>query len=137
MHAPHLTANGPLGGLIILDMFYCRQTIEECSLKFETLARQIFKKSVSGSLLAKFQKGVKCWMADGQYNDSTIESALKNAFGDSMSMFGFASQPAGIKVAVPALSISDAFCFLFTNYNTNAFRKRAYGTWRSSASYFD
>jgi hypothetical protein len=109
-------------------MFLYQWDTEKCSSEFETMARQLFRRNgPGGGLLRKLHKGIKCLVDDGKYNHDAIDSCLKSTFGETQAMFGFASQPAGIKVAVPAMTISDASCFLFTNYNNVVPRKRACG----------
>ena len=110
-----------------MTMFLRNWTPERCTDAFQTMARQLFKNTETKGLLSKLQKGLKCWISDGQYNDNTIDAVLKKFFGESQTMFGSLCSPSGMKVAVTATSISDASCFLLTNYNSALPRKKYCG----------
>jgi hypothetical protein len=75
----------------------------------------------------KVQKTLKCWMTDGRYDEKDIEALLQEAFGNTRTMFDVNNKFSGTKVAVTAASISDASCFLFTNYNSAVPRNRSCG----------
>ena len=96
---------------------------------FDSMAHQLFGKTdTTTSLIARVRKGVRCLLSDGNYDPKTIETALKSVFGESRPMFGYHPSSSGIKVAIPASSISDASGFLFTNYNPAITRPLSCGT---------
>lgn len=59
---------------------------------------------------------IKCWISNGRYNVNALEGFLKEHFGNGR-MFNQAKGVSGTKVAVTATGISDAFPFVFSNYN--------------------
>ena len=107
-----------LGGLIVLITFLYHWSPERRSAVFDSVARKVFtqQRTSSTGVLAKIQRGLKCWMSDGRYDEKTIAACLKDVFGETMTMF--TSGQSGTKLAITATSISDAKCFIFTNYNT-------------------
>jgi hypothetical protein len=108
-------------------MFLYRWPPDKCSRVFEDLARKLFAKpNASDSMFTRVRNVIKCFMADGQYDSSVIEDSMKGVFGSGKKIFGPACnehEVSGMKVAVTATSLTDASCFLFTNYNANDIRR--------------
>lgn len=109
-----------LGSLIVLALFLYGWSPQKTSEDFERVLHDLFG-SLHGrqmALTTRLKKAVSCWVTDSRYDNSKVQSTLKNAFGPSQHMFGyFPKSITGGKVAVTATSISNADCFLFTNYN--------------------
>ncbi|KAL9077890.1 MAG: hypothetical protein Q9157_003189 [Trypethelium eluteriae] len=119
-----------IGGLIALILFLYRWDVDRCCEEFDRLVRKFFTKvgRKRQSLLVKFRDYLRCWLSDGCYDATTLETCLKETFGDSQRMFdSFKFTSSGAKVAVTATSISDASSFLFTNYNPSGTRNRDCG----------
>ena len=60
---------------------------------------------------------LKYWLADGRYDVHIYEDLLKENFGNSRRVFVSPQSHVGAKVAVTATTISNAFPFVFSNYN--------------------
>lgn len=106
-----------LGGLIVLSLFLRRWEIPHCFDVFNAFARQFFRKGQQKlSIFGCLKNVIKCWIFDGRYNVNALEDFLKEQFGNGR-MFDQAKGVSGTKVAVTATGISDAFPFVFSNYN--------------------
>lgn len=60
----------------------------------------------------------RCWLSDGCYDISALETSLKDVFGDNRRLFDADQHGlSGQKVAVTATTLSDASTYIFSNYN--------------------
>jgi hypothetical protein len=69
---------------------------------------------------------IKCFMADSQYDSSVIKDLMKGVFDSGKKIFRPVCnehEVSGMKVAITATSLTDASCFLITNYNANDIRR--------------
>ena len=88
---------------------------------FDALFKDFFNKHSQDThnLVACVRKYVKCWLSDGHYDSDDLESYLRDTFGRQKRMFGHSPGiVSGTKVAVTATSTSDAYSYLFANYNS-------------------
>ena len=67
------------------------------------------------TLLAKFQELFIAYVADCKYSSNRIEEALRNSFGDELTLFNPLSNDA--KVAVTSTTVCKSLPCLFSNYN--------------------
>lgn len=80
-------------------------------------------------LLTRLRDLFRCWLSDGCYDVCELESSLKAVFGIDRRLFDVDRfGPSGQKVAVTATTLSDAFTYIFSNYNGRA-RDRECGTY--------
>ena len=104
------------GGLIILGMFLREWPLHECLSKFEGLARKIFQRRTSGSMLfTRMQELVMSYIADCRYDSTGIEAAFQQAFGPETRMFNPISNDT--KVAVTTTTAREAQSCVLSNYN--------------------
>jgi hypothetical protein len=121
--------------------------IAECSERFSTLARQIFRErrrltlplllhKVSGyqSLLGEVAKWIQWVLHDSCYDSQVFDTALKGAFGENRRLFGANREKSpgprrsGGKVGVITTSISrDTSTFVIGNFNVSEDSKGEYG----------
>ena len=97
---------------------------------FEVLTKKFFcqGRSTDQTFLGAFRHALKCWLHDGRYNVSTLESCLKETFGPHSRMFDSVSNEiTRAKVAVTASNISDASAYVFSNYNGSGQRAKECG----------
>jgi hypothetical protein len=103
-----------------LHIFLCNSTPEQSKIIFTSLIRRIFsqKNPNNTSLLSNFYRACRCWLSDGLYDVGTLETALKEQFGNNTTMFDCrAIATSGTKVAVTATAVKDNSAVLFTSYN--------------------
>lgn len=125
-------ANSSQGGLIVYDLFKLRWDVSTCSQVFDCLARRIFRErrhpALSWlrycSILAEIYKWLNWVLHDGCYDSAIFDSALKEAFGETLGIFDTVeSDQSGamysqIKVAVVATNIAKQIeSFVFGNFN--------------------
>jgi hypothetical protein len=98
---------------------------------FEDLARRAFKpRRVSGiPFISDIEKFIVSYLADSLYPPEGLEAALKQVFGDTMTMFNSTyAMNIGAKIAVTVTSIPDSSPCLFRNYKKVGNRQKEYGT---------
>ena len=104
----------------MLGLFLRHWSIPHCTTLFEVLTKKFFRqrRSTDQTFFGSFRHALKCWLQDGRYNVSTLESCLKETFGPHSRMFDSVSNEiTRAKVAVTASNISDASAYVFSNYN--------------------
>ena len=119
------------GGLIVMGLFMKRWDVKTCIKLFNTLVRDFFSlHSTKGrSIIHKLRKYLRCWLSDCYYDAKHLEQSLKNVFGEHSRMFDWhGAEASGSKVAVTATTISDAFTYVFSNYNGAVAENKSYGT---------
>lgn len=105
------------GGIIILDLFANKATVQQSSAKFDSFAQQVFlsRPLVSDSLFTYIRDLFIWWLSDSRYPSGPLEHALRDVFGESRGLSD--SSTSHTKIAVTATSISDAKLCLLANYN--------------------
>jgi len=113
------------GGLIVLGLFLRRWGVAHCSSTFETLVREFFSRSprTGGGIWLCIRRLLRCWLSDGYYDSSPLESTLKELFGEHQRLFGHMPSGNTTKVAVTATAISDAVPVVLSNYNGSGARQ--------------
>ncbi|KAJ6115286.1 hypothetical protein N7486_001064 [Penicillium sp. IBT 16267x] len=102
------------GGLISLGLFAMSWNINDCSERFETLARRIFRERRPSLLLRQIagSKSLLGQIARCYYDSRIFDSALKSAFGEDRRIFGATREDppgprrSGPRVGVVTTSIS-------------------------------
>ncbi|OQD97721.1 hypothetical protein PENSOL_c011G11247 [Penicillium solitum] len=127
------------GGLIALGLFAMTWDVTDCSERFNTLARRIFRerrpsllplllRQVFGfmSVFGDMAKWVQWLLHDSCYDSRVFDAALKSAFGEHRRIFGAARDDppgprrSGPKVGVVTTSISrDTSTFVIGNFNVS------------------
>ncbi|KAL9128704.1 MAG: hypothetical protein Q9217_002665 [Psora testacea] len=118
------------GGLIVLGLFFKNWDTYECTRIFDILVRDFFGMHLTKGhgLLARLRDHFRSWLSDGCYDVKGLEDALKEKFGEQRRIFEADGQnPCGVKVAVTATTISDAYTYIFSNYNGCGTRNNDYG----------
>ncbi|KAL3439847.1 hypothetical protein BJX65DRAFT_315369 [Aspergillus insuetus] len=106
------------GGLIALAHFHLQWPVEKCSKTFESFAVRSFQRSKS--LLGTIRAVIKYAVADAIYDETVIESLMKDAYGSSSVFFGENPHAvAGTRVAITAMTHGSQRV-IFTNYNGSA-----------------
>ena len=106
------------GGLIVLSLFLRQWGIAQCAQVFDRVTRQLFRAGHKrASAFHSFRRFLKCWLSDGCYDVKIFENLLKENFGDDRRVFDSLQPNSGVKVAVTATTISNAFPYVFSNYN--------------------
>ncbi|MCJ1342943.1 hypothetical protein MMC31_001132 [Peltigera leucophlebia] len=107
-----------VGGLIILNLFLCRQQVSDCAKTFDTLARQLFpQSSYSKSIFSRLRHLIRSWYYDGCHDPNVLEACLKKNFGSGNRLFGHSQGLIATKVGVTAATIQNGYPILLTNYN--------------------
>lgn len=107
-----------VGGLIVFGLFLNGWSVEECLENFVTLARRAFRPRDFGiPFLQKFQKFLVSYLADSRYGATSLEIALKDAFGTSAMLDWSESCNFGTKVAVTATTVEDSSPCIFSSYS--------------------
>ena len=124
-----------VGGLIILGLFLKHWDISRCTRVFDILIRDFFGIHITrgSGLLTRLRDWFRYWLSDGCYDVTTLETSLKEIFGDDRRIFDVDRFGAsGQKVAVTATTLSDATTYIFSNYNSTGIRERGCGILNSS-----
>ena len=101
-----------------MSLFLCQWSITQCAQLFDRLTRQLFRAGYKRTnVFHSAQRLLKRWLTDGCYDVEVFESLPKENFGSHRRLFGSPQPSSGIKVAVTATTISNAFPFVFSNYN--------------------
>ena len=101
-----------------MSLFLRRWDIAQCAQLFDRLTRQLFWAGHRrANAFHSVRRFLKCWLTDGCYDVEVLESLLKENFGDHRRVFDSPQPNSGAKVAVTATTISNAFPFVFSNYN--------------------
>ena len=104
--------------------------VDKCIQTFDLLVRDFFGLHLTQGrgLVTRVRNYFRCWLSDGCYDVDALEKSLKDVFGEETRMFDAPeSGVSGSKVAVTATTISDAFTYVFSNYNGSGSRNRACG----------
>jgi len=105
--------------------------VKRCTKTFNDLIRDFFgiHMTKGSGLLTRLRDLFRCWLTDGCYDVGKLESSLKDVFGINRRLFDVDRfGPSGQKVAVTATTLSDAFTYIFSNYNGRP-RERNCGTY--------
>ncbi|THC92162.1 hypothetical protein EYZ11_008377 [Aspergillus tanneri] len=106
------------GGMIVLAKFHLQLPVERCIKVFESFAIRCFKRSKS--LLGFIKSALNYVVTDAIYDETLIESLMKEIYGSSSTFFGHASNTVpGTRVAVTAMT-HGSLRTIFTNYNASA-----------------
>ena len=92
---------------------------DDCIRAFEDLARKAFKPhTVSGiPLISAIEKIIVSYFKDSLYPPEGLEDALKQVFGETMTMFNSSyAATIGAKIAVTVTTIPESSSYLFRNY---------------------
>lgn len=106
-------------------------SVDDCIQAFEDLARKAFKPhGVSGiPFVSAIEKVIISYFEDSMYPPEGLENALKQVFGDTMTMFNSSyAATIGTKIAVTATTILESSPCLFRNYKKVGKRHKEYGT---------
>lgn len=126
-----------IGGLIALGLFAMTWDVADCSERFNTLARRIFRERRPSTLplllrqmlgfisvFGDMAKWVRWLLYDSCYDSQVFDTALKSAFGERRRIFGASREDprgprrSGPKVGVVTTSISrDTSAFVIGNFN--------------------
>jgi hypothetical protein len=142
MSQPYFSELGKLmkdiiGGLIALGLFAMTWDVADCSERFNTLARRIFRerrpsilplllRQMLGfiSVFGDMAKWIRWLLYDSCYDSQVFDTALKSAFGERRRIFGASREDprgprrSGPKVGVVTTSISrDTSAFVIGNFN--------------------
>lgn len=125
------------GGLIILGLFLKHWNVTRCARVFDHLIKDFFSTNISkaSGLLTRLRHWLRCWLSDGCYDVTALESSLKKIFGDDRKVFDIDRYGvSGQKIAVTATTLSDASTYIFSNYNGMGTRDRGCGTYQPKIS---
>jgi hypothetical protein len=112
-----------IGGLIVLGMFHQQWNIFHCNRAFESLALRCFNKD--SKLLGHIRTIIRYLFYDALYDESILEKALKEVFGNSRKLFDFVPNTiSGTRVALTAMSHDTRA--IFTNYNGPSLQMAGY-----------
>jgi hypothetical protein len=112
-------------------MYMAGLSVDDCIHAFEDLAREAFKPhKVSGiPFISAIEKMIISYFEDSLYSPEGLEDALKQVFGDTMTMFSSTyAATIGTKIAVTATTIPGSSLCLFRNYKKVSKRYKEYGT---------
>jgi hypothetical protein len=116
---------------VILAMYKAGLSIDECVHTFEYLASRAFQpRRLSGIPFISFiEKIIISYLEDSLYPPEGLEAALKQVFGDSMTMFDSSyATTIGTKIAVTVTTAPKSSPCLFRNYKRVGKRDKEYGT---------
>ncbi|MCJ1473164.1 hypothetical protein MMC13_001815 [Lambiella insularis] len=107
------------GGLIVLSLFLQCWNVPRCINLFDKLVKEFFQqqKQATPGFLNRCRYILRCWLSDGYYSVEALEKCLQDTFGMHRRMFDSLDVVSGTKVAVTASTISNASCYVFSNYN--------------------
>ena len=102
----------------MFNLFLRRWNVDQCKQNFDIFIKQIFKFQNKENLkpLRHLRRFFKCWLFDEYYYVKPFENTLKLIFDSSIKMFDFHDSN-NTKVAVTAITISDALSYVIFNYN--------------------
>ena len=123
----------------MIGLFLKCWDVATCIRTFDLLVRDFFGLHLTKGrgLITRLRNYFRCWLSDGCYDVNALERSLKDVFGEDRRMFDAPeSGVSGCKVAVTATTISDAYTYVFSNYNGNGIRDRACGGSRTSIKAF-
>ncbi|KAJ5302305.1 hypothetical protein N7508_007168 [Penicillium antarcticum] len=126
-------------GLIALGLFALSWEVTDCSKRFDTLARRIFRerrssvlplllRQISGfkSVFGEMTRWIQWLLHDSCYDSRVFDAALKSAFGEHRCIFGASREDprgpirSGSKVGVVTTSISrETSTFVIGNFNAS------------------
>src|SRR5436305_15345165 len=102
---------------------------DDCIRAFEDLARKAFKPhTVSGiPFISAIEKIIVSYFKDSLYPPEGLEDALKQVFGETMTMFNSSyAATIGAKIAVTVTTIPESSSCLFRNYKKVGKRPMGY-----------
>lgn len=101
-----------------LKSFLRQWSIAQCAHLFDRLTRQLFKVDHKRTnSFHNFHRLLKCWLTDDCYDVEVFENLLKKTFENDRRVFDTSQLNSKTKIAVFATTISNAFLFVFSNYN--------------------
>ena len=112
-------------------MYKAGLSVDDCIHAFEYLASRAFqRRSVSGIPFISFiEKIIVAYLEDGLYPPEGLEAALKQIFGDAMTMFDSSyATTIGTKIAVTVTTAPKSSPCVFRNYKKVGKRDKEYGT---------
>jgi len=118
------------GGLIVLGLFLKHWDVPRCIRVFDILIRDFFGIHLTkgSGLLTRLRDWFRCWLSDGRYDVTALETSLKEIFGDDRRLFDVDRfGVSGQKIAVTATTLSDASTYIFSNYNGIGTREKGCG----------
>jgi hypothetical protein len=112
-------------------MYKAGLSVDDCIHTFEYLASRAFQpRRVSGIPFISFiEKIIVSYLEDSLYPPEGLEAALKQVFGDTMTMFDSSyATTIGAKIAVTVTTAPNISPCLFRNYKKVGKRDKEYGT---------
>ena len=113
--------------LIVIDIFVKCWNIRHCTKIFDIFTRKFFDVHLTKErdFLTRLRDYFRCWLSDECYDVVVLKELLKNVFEADQRMFDINKEDFfECKIAVTATTLSDAFVYLFINYNDDEIKER-------------